>query len=78
MELNLLQQANRDEKKRQIQLEQEHEALTEELTKEKVPQTLIPNILTHTDNMRSVSTFLLSSGSCGLFDYTGGAGKRGV
>lgn len=43
MELNLLQQANSDEKKRQIHLEQEHETLTEELTKEKVP--LIPNSL---------------------------------
>lgn len=37
MELNLLQQAKRDERRRQIQLEQEHEALTEELIKEKVP-----------------------------------------
>ncbi|XP_017275170.1 hyaluronan mediated motility receptor isoform X2 [Kryptolebias marmoratus] len=35
MELNLLQQTKQDEKKRQIQLEQEHAALTEELAKEK-------------------------------------------
>ncbi|KAK5612931.1 hypothetical protein CRENBAI_004389 [Crenichthys baileyi] len=34
-ELNILQQAKRDERKRQIQLEQEHTALTEELAKEK-------------------------------------------
>ncbi|XP_034454515.1 hyaluronan mediated motility receptor [Hippoglossus hippoglossus] len=34
-ELNLLQEFKRDEKKRQIQLLQEHDALTEELTKEK-------------------------------------------
>lgn len=36
MELNMLQQAKRDERERQVQLEQECEALTEELTKEKV------------------------------------------
>lgn len=47
MELNLLQQAKREERNRQIQLEQEHEALTEELTKEKVTQALIPNGLKH-------------------------------
>ncbi|KAM9741996.1 hyaluronan mediated motility receptor isoform 1-T1 [Menidia menidia] len=35
MELASLQQAKRDERKRQIQLEQEHAVLTEELTKEK-------------------------------------------
>ncbi|KAM6923481.1 uncharacterized protein FYW49_005938 [Xenentodon cancila] len=35
VELSLLQQAKRDESKRQIQLEEEHAALTEELTKEK-------------------------------------------
>ncbi|KAK2849402.1 hypothetical protein Q5P01_009236 [Channa striata] len=34
-ELNLLKEAKRDEKKRQIQLQQEHAALTEELIKEK-------------------------------------------
>ncbi|KAM7418016.1 hypothetical protein PAMA_017587 [Pampus argenteus] len=34
-ELNLLKEAKRDEKMRQIQLQQEHDALTEELTKEK-------------------------------------------
>ncbi|KAG8004197.1 Hyaluronan-mediated motility receptor [Nibea albiflora] len=34
-ELVLLKESKRDEKKRQIQLEQEHAALTEELTKEK-------------------------------------------
>ncbi|KAM4732688.1 LOW QUALITY PROTEIN: hyaluronan mediated motility receptor [Anableps anableps] len=34
-ELAVLQQAKRDERKRQIQLEQEHTALTEELAKEK-------------------------------------------
>ncbi|CAB1455330.1 unnamed protein product [Pleuronectes platessa] len=34
-ELNLLQEVKRDEKKKQIQLLQEHDALTEELTKEK-------------------------------------------
>lgn len=38
MELSTLQQAKRDERKRQIQLEQDHAALTEELTKEKVTQ----------------------------------------
>jgi len=36
MELTLLQQAKRDERKRKIQLEQGHAVLTEELTKEKV------------------------------------------
>lgn len=35
-ELSLLKEAKRDEKKRQIQLQQEHAALTEELSKEKV------------------------------------------
>lgn len=35
-ELIVLQQAKRNERKRQIQLEQEHTALTEELAKEKV------------------------------------------
>uniref|UniRef100_A0A7N6ABC8 Hyaluronan-mediated motility receptor C-terminal domain-containing protein n=1 Tax=Anabas testudineus TaxID=64144 RepID=A0A7N6ABC8_ANATE len=34
-ELSLLKEAKRDEKKRQIQLQQEHAALTEELSKEK-------------------------------------------
>ncbi|AWP12380.1 putative hyaluronan mediated motility receptor-like [Scophthalmus maximus] len=34
-ELNLLQEVKRDEKKKQIQLQQEHDALAEELTKEK-------------------------------------------
>uniref|UniRef100_A0A3Q2Q1R6 Hyaluronan-mediated motility receptor (RHAMM) n=1 Tax=Fundulus heteroclitus TaxID=8078 RepID=A0A3Q2Q1R6_FUNHE len=34
-ELNVLQQGKRDERRRQIQLEQEHAALTEELAKEK-------------------------------------------
>lgn len=35
-ELVLLKETKRDEKKRQFQLEQEHAALTKELTKEKV------------------------------------------
>ena len=38
-ELNLLQEVKRDEKKKQVQLRQEHDALTEELTKEKVTHT---------------------------------------
>lgn len=38
-ELVLLKEAKRDEKKRQIQLQQEHATLTQELTKEKVTQT---------------------------------------
>lgn len=37
-ELNSLKQIERDEKKKQIQLQQEHAALTEELEKEKVTQ----------------------------------------
>ncbi|MEQ2215419.1 hypothetical protein XENOCAPTIV_000801, partial [Xenoophorus captivus] len=40
-ELNILQQAKRDERKRQIQLEQEHMALTEELAKEKLHRIFV-------------------------------------
>lgn len=40
-ELALLKEAKRDETKRQIQLEQEHATLTEELKKEKVTQTFL-------------------------------------
>lgn len=38
-EVNLLKEVKREEKKRHIQFQQEHAALTEELTKEKVTQT---------------------------------------
>lgn len=38
IELSLLKEATKDEKKRQIELQQEHAALTEELAKEKVTQ----------------------------------------
>lgn len=38
-ELNLLKEEKRDEKKRQTQLQQAHDTLTDELTKEKVTQT---------------------------------------
>uniref|UniRef100_A0A8C4EGV9 Hyaluronan-mediated motility receptor C-terminal domain-containing protein n=1 Tax=Dicentrarchus labrax TaxID=13489 RepID=A0A8C4EGV9_DICLA len=40
-EIALLKEAKRDEKRRQIQLEQEHATLTEELAKEKVTQTFL-------------------------------------
>ena len=38
-ELVVLKEAKKEEKNREIQLQQEHAALTEELTKEKVTQT---------------------------------------
>lgn len=40
-ELASLKEAKREEKKRQIQLEQEHTTLTEELKKERVTQTFL-------------------------------------
>ncbi len=43
-ELALLKEVKKDEQKRQIQLEQEHAALTVELTKEKVTQTLLSHM----------------------------------
>lgn len=45
IELSLLKEAKRDEKKRQIQLQQEHAALTEELAKEKVTQNFLSSMM---------------------------------
>lgn len=66
-ELNLLKETKRDEKKKQIHLQQEHAALTEELAKEKVKNRLLPylaHLFQHIDTQATTYYLLFFTGTC--------------
>lgn len=84
-ELMLLKETKKDEKNTVIQLQQEHAALTKELTKEKVTHTVFRMAHSFEILLRFSAgspkpqlTFLLfSTGACGLPLCAGGAGEGG-